>query len=150
MNYPFTTLVSSLISESRLFVVVGREKVGDVPQEGAAGAQLSSIDPLQLPFQPRWWHAVLARPAFPCRTCPPALSGIKFDTNAQVATPGAGGPTDPMGGDGGGSGDQPGQADDSDDELADEEGDSDLTADDDSDSVQKGAEGAEVLPAQPL
>jgi hypothetical protein len=128
--YPFTTLISSLIPCSGLFVVVVREKVGDAAPEGAAGAQLSSIDPLHLPFQPPWWHAVLARAGFPCRTCPPALSRIKFDTNAQVATAGAGGSTDPADGDGGDSGDQPGQADESDDELADDEYCSDLLEED--------------------
>ena len=52
--YPFTTLVSSLRSKRRNCLVVVREKVGDAPQEGAAGAQLPSMDPLQLPFRPRW------------------------------------------------------------------------------------------------
>ena len=51
---PFTTLVSSLRSKRRNCLVVVREKVGDAPQEGAAGAQLPSMDPLQLPFRPRW------------------------------------------------------------------------------------------------
>ena len=123
-----------MIPCSGLFVVVVREKVGDAAPEGASGAQLPSMDPLQLPESASPCPAALARRAFPSSACLPALSRIKYDTSAQVTTAGAGESNEPVGGDRGGSGDRAVEPDASDDELADEEVVSDLLEEEDSDS----------------
>ena len=112
----------------------GGKKAQDAAPEGASGAQLPSMDPLQLPESASPCPAALARRAFPSSACLPALSRIKYDTSAQVTTAGAGESNEPVGGDRGGSGDRAVEPDASDDELADEEVVSDLLEGKDSDS----------------
>ena len=115
-------------------MVDGGKKAEDAALEGAAGAQLPSMDPFQLPERASPCPTAVARHAFLSSACLPALSRIKYDTNAQVATAGAGESNDPVGGDRGGSGDLAVEPDASDDELADEEVVSDLLERKDSDS----------------